>query len=67
MADDHVKLLAKYDMPRIRRERPDEARMLEILASPGGTGLAKAREAAVVLPVLAALGFRFSQGEESNP
>ena len=58
-------LLKTYDMPRIRLERPDEARMLEILASSGGSGLAKAREAGIVLPVLAALGFNLTQGEES--
>jgi hypothetical protein len=58
-------LLKTYDMPRIRLERPDEARMIEILASSGGSGLAKAREAGIVLPVLAALGFNLTQGEES--
>jgi hypothetical protein len=48
--------------------------MLEILASSGGSGLARAREAGVVLPALAALGFGLApsgpsgtvpQGEES--
>ena len=56
-------LLKTYDMPRIRLERPDEARMLEILASSGGSGLAKARQSGIVLPVLAALGFNLTQGE----
>jgi hypothetical protein len=69
-----TRLLNIYDMPRIRRERPDEARMLEILASTGASGLAKARESGVVLPALAALGFHLTpsgasgtvpQGEES--
>ena len=69
-----TRLLNIYDMPRIRRERPDEARMLEILASTGASGLAKARESGVVLPALAALGFHLTpsgasgtvpQGEEA--
>ncbi len=38
-------LMSTLDMTRIRRERPDEARMLEILASSGGAGLVRAREA----------------------
>ena len=59
-----TKLQELYDMPRIRRERPDEARMLEILASSGASGLATAREAGVVLPALAALGFRFAPSRE---
>jgi len=69
-----TRLLNIYDMPRILRERPDEARMLEILASSGASGLATARESGVVLPALAALGFHLTpsgssgtvpQGEES--
>jgi hypothetical protein len=59
-----TRLLNIYDMPRILRERPDEARMLEILASTGASGLATAREAGVVLPALAALGFRFAPSRE---
>jgi len=69
-----TRLQGTLDMALIRGERPDEARMLEILASSGGSGLAKAREAGVVLPALAALGFglapsgpsgALTQGEES--
>ena len=69
-----TRLLNIYDMPRIRSERPDEARMLELLASTGASGLAKARESGVVLPALAALGFHLTpsgasgtvpQGEEA--
>ena len=45
--------------------RPDEARMLEILASSGASGLERARGSGVVLPALAALGFVFTEGEES--
>ena len=41
---------------RVRAERPDEARMLEVLASGGATGLAKALGAGMVLPALALLG-----------
>jgi hypothetical protein len=61
-----TRLLETYDMPRVRRERPDEARMLEILASSGGSGLARARQAGVVLPALAALGFRRAPSRESG-
>jgi hypothetical protein len=61
-----TKLLDIYDMPRIRRERPDEARMLEILASTGASGLAKARESGVVLPALAALGFHLTPSGSSG-
>jgi len=49
-------LLQTYDMKRVRAERPDEARMLEVLASGGATGLAKALGAGMVLPALALLG-----------
>ena len=58
--------MSKLDMPRIRAERPDEARMLEILASSGGSGLAKARGAGVVLPALAALGFGLAPARPSG-
>jgi len=59
-------LKSTLDMPRIRRERPDEARMLEILASSGGSGLATARGAGVVLPALAALGFGLAPARSSG-
>ena len=49
-------LLQTYNMKRVRAERPDEARMLEVLASGGATGLAKALGAGMVLPALALLG-----------
>jgi hypothetical protein len=61
-----TRLQETYDMTRVRRERPDEARMLEILASSGGSGLARARQAGVVLPALAALGFRRAPSRESG-
>jgi hypothetical protein len=61
-----TKLQELYDMPRIRRERPDEARMLEILASSGASGLATAREAGVVLPALAVLGFDLAPSRSSG-
>ena len=61
-----TRLLNIYDMPRILRERPDEARMLEILASTGASGLAKARESGVVLPALAVLGFHLTPSGSSG-
>ena len=61
-----TRLLDIYDMPRILRERPDEARMLEILASTGASGLAKARESGVVLPALAVLGFHLTPSGSSG-
>jgi hypothetical protein len=61
-----TKLQELYDMPRIRGERPDEARMLEILASSGASGLATARESGVVLPALAALGFGLAPSRSSG-
>lgn len=56
------RLIQTYDMERVRAERPDEARMLELLASGGATGLAKALGAGMVLPALALLGVSLGDG-----
>ena len=58
-------LLQTYNMKRVRAERPDEARMLEVLASGGATGLAKALGAGMVLPALALLGLPAARAAEA--
>ena len=52
------RLLRTYDMERVAKVRPDEARMLQELAGGGVTGLLKALGAGAVLPGLALLGLR---------